>query len=108
MLLLRAQKAEAEIERLRDQNRNLDGMAACMDMVRQELIEAGVITEKVPPMFVSTAVLSVIAAKNAEIASLREAAESAGNDKRDAERFRATLPRVRMMMDVHGAAFYVR
>ena len=28
--------------------------------------------------------------------------------KADAERWRAMLPRVRMMMDVHGAAFYVR
>lgn len=40
--------------------RTMDGMAACMDMVRQELIEAGIITEKVPPMFVANAVLAEV------------------------------------------------
>jgi hypothetical protein len=36
----------------------LQGMADCMDMVRQELVEAGVIDERVPPMFVSEALLT--------------------------------------------------
>jgi hypothetical protein len=36
----------------------LQGMADCMDMVRQELVEAGLIDERVPPMFVSEAVLA--------------------------------------------------
>lgn len=51
--------------------RTMDGMACCMDMVRRELIEAGIITEQVAPMFVANAVL-------AEIQALR----------RDAERYR--------------------
>jgi hypothetical protein len=36
----------------------LQGMADCMDMVRQELVEAGLIDERVPPMFVSEALLA--------------------------------------------------
>lgn len=51
-----------------DRIRAMDGMASCMDMVRQELIEAGIITEKVPPMFVANAVLT-------EVQALRKDAE---------------------------------
>jgi hypothetical protein len=36
----------------------MQAMAECMDMVRQELVEAGVIDERVPPMFVSEAVVT--------------------------------------------------
>jgi hypothetical protein len=40
---------------------NLHGMADCMDMVRQEFIEAGIIDKSVAPMFVANAVLGYIA-----------------------------------------------
>lgn len=36
----------------------MQAMAECMDMVRQELVEAGIIDERVPPMFVAEAVRS--------------------------------------------------
>lgn len=35
-----------------------EAMADCMDMVRQELVEAGVVDERVPPMFLSEALLT--------------------------------------------------
>lgn len=40
----------------------VQGMADCMDMVRQELIEAGVIGADVAPMFIANAVLAKLAA----------------------------------------------
>jgi hypothetical protein len=40
------------------ESQSMRGMADCMDMVRQELIEAGIIDAKTPPMFVSDAVVS--------------------------------------------------
>lgn len=36
----------------------LQGMADCMHMVRQELIEAGIVEKSVPPMMVANAVLA--------------------------------------------------
>lgn len=51
-------------------------MAGCMDMVRQELIEAGVIDKAVPPMMVANAVLAHIARQPAAAtADAKEAAE---------------------------------
>lgn len=50
-------------------------MAECMDMVREELIEAGVVDASVPPMMLSNAVLAFIARERAaheqELAFLR-------------------------------------
>lgn len=42
----------------RDEVLTLQGMADCMDMVRQELVGAGLIDERVPPMFVPEALLT--------------------------------------------------
>jgi hypothetical protein len=61
----RDEKESAQIKR-----DNLEGMAACMDMVRAELIEAGVITDNVPPMFVADAVLGYIAKLKQECAAI--------------------------------------
>jgi hypothetical protein len=44
-----------------DDRLTLQGMADCMAMVRQELIEAGVIDKSVPPMMVADAVVAHIA-----------------------------------------------
>lgn len=49
----------AELVRLADQARtNLD-MAACMDLLRRDCIAAGAISESVPPMFYSEAVITL-------------------------------------------------
>jgi hypothetical protein len=45
------------------------GMADCMDMVRQELVEAGVVKADVAPMFLAEAVLSHVAALGADLRS---------------------------------------
>ncbi len=52
----RALKAEYERDEAVQNAKHNEGMADCMHMVRQELIECGVIDEKVAPMFVSNAV----------------------------------------------------
>lgn len=61
-------------------------MADCMDMVRQELVEAGVIDASVPPMFVTEAVLQHVIGlqrklidANAEIAALLLARDAPRN-----------------------------
>ena len=38
----------------------ISGMADCMDMVRTELIEAGIVDESVPPMFIADTVIRVV------------------------------------------------
>ena len=65
-----------------DPIQSMQGMADCMAMVRQELIEAGVITDEVPPMMVANAVL-------AEIQALRKDAET----ERAIQRAADVLPR---------------
>lgn len=44
----------------RQKRREAEGMAECMDMVRQDLIEAGIIDKSVPPMMVPEAVVSTL------------------------------------------------
>jgi hypothetical protein len=46
--------------RAADQLATMRGMADCMDMVRQELIEAGVIEASVPPMMLADAIIAHI------------------------------------------------
>lgn len=38
----------------------LEGMAECMDMVRQELIDGGIIGASTPPMMVGSAVIKFV------------------------------------------------
>jgi hypothetical protein len=47
-----------------------DLMAECMDMVRQDLIDAGVIAASIPPMMVSDAVIAKVWTQAARIAEL--------------------------------------
>lgn len=47
----------------------MQAMAECMDMVRQELVEAGVIAVSVPPMFVAEAVLGYVRTLGADLRS---------------------------------------
>jgi Lar family restriction alleviation protein len=66
MVMCRALLSAAPVEPTKSEKEvleqdNLEGMAGCMDMVRMELIDAGVITANVPPMFVANAVLGYIA-----------------------------------------------
>lgn len=49
---------------------NVQGMADCMDMVRQELIEAGVIGPGIAPMFIASAVMAKLSAAAAPNAAL--------------------------------------
>ncbi len=62
----------AERDRLdaeRDQYRD---MAGCMDLLRRDLIEAGVIGESCPPMFMTEGVMAHIGKLRAEVERLRE------------------------------------
>jgi hypothetical protein len=65
----------AMLEAERDQYRE---MAACMELLRRDMIEAGVVGESCPPMFMTEGVLAHIAKLRAEVEALRV----------DAERFR--------------------
>lgn len=75
----------------RDQFNNLQGMADCMDMVRQEFIESGLIDESVPPMFIVNAVLNKFAAVNEE-----------------AKRFEACRHQARHMQEDGGESAFVK
>lgn len=44
---------------------NMRGMADCMDMVRRELIEAGIIKKEVAPMFIANAVATLVQMQDA-------------------------------------------
>ncbi|GAB3416848.1 hypothetical protein NX774_12015 [Massilia agilis] len=55
------------------------GMADCMDMVRQELIEAGIIDKSVPPMMVANAVIAHLA-RQAKAGAVDQVDEQALND----------------------------
>ncbi len=59
---LKAELAEAKRER-----NNNEGMAECMRLFRQDVIDAGIVSDKVAPMFMTEAVLSHIAALKAEL-----------------------------------------
>lgn len=39
---------------------NSEGMAECMDMLRADLIEAGVISKDVPPMMMTEAIMNAL------------------------------------------------
>jgi hypothetical protein len=50
-----------------------EGMAECMRMFRADMIEAGVIGESVPPMFMTEAILGEIGRLRAQLAAAQEA-----------------------------------
>lgn len=55
--LLEAAATNAEVKAERQRAQSTQAMADCMDMVKRELTEAGVVGEDVPPMFLADAVL---------------------------------------------------
>lgn len=55
----------AQIEVLKLAADNAEGMAGCMAMFRNDMIEAGVITDAVAPMFMTEAILSKLSALRA-------------------------------------------
>ena len=55
--LLEAAATNAEVKAARQRAQSSQAMADCMDMVKRELVQAGVVGEDVPPMFVADAVL---------------------------------------------------
>lgn len=55
--------------------RETEAMAECMDMVRQDLITAGVVDKSVPPMMLAEA---VIAAQHRAVSAEREACAQVG------------------------------
>ena len=73
-LMAVAQKA---IESQKQTRRETEAMAECMDMVRQDLITAGVIGKSVPPMMLAEA---VIAAQRKAVLAEREACASVASD----------------------------
>ncbi len=60
------------LEDWRERALNNEAMADCMDMVRQELVEAGVIDAKLAPMFVANGVVARIHALKASIDKLEQ------------------------------------
>ena len=68
--------AQVAKERLRADN--ADGMAECMRMFRDDMISAGIIDAGVAPMFMSKAIMRVVAAKDAEIKTLKAALDAQG------------------------------
>lgn len=71
-----------------DELQTMRGMADCMDMVRQELIEAGIVDKAVPPMMVANAVVYYMnmqaTAANAEARFADEMADRAEKAERHA------------------------
>jgi len=67
----------AMLEAERDQYRD---MAACMDLLRRDLIEAGVVGESCPPMFMTEGVLAYIAKLRTEAGGWIPLAESTPPD----------------------------
>ncbi len=51
---------DAEIARLREAVSNAEGMAGCMELLRDDLIRMGFIDKSVPPMFMTEAVCAAI------------------------------------------------
>ena len=60
--ILSAGQQAGAVDGERDARLTMQGMADCMDMVRGELIEAGIISKGVAPMFIANAVCAHIAA----------------------------------------------
>lgn len=58
----------AMLEAERDQYRD---MAGCMDLLRRDMIEAGIVGESCPPMFMTEGVLAHIAKLRAEVTALQ-------------------------------------
>ena len=56
--LLEAAATNAEVKAARQLDQSTRAMADCMDMVKCELAQAGVVEEDVPPMFLADAVLA--------------------------------------------------
>jgi hypothetical protein len=56
--LLEAAATNAEVKAARQRAQSIQAMADCMDMVKCELVQAGVVEEDVPPMFLADAVLA--------------------------------------------------
>ena len=77
-----AAERDYEIDKLRLRCKNAEGMADCMDMVRQDLINMGIIGDDVAPMFIPEAVAGAI---QKAVAAEREAcaviAETGGGGK---------------------------
>lgn len=56
-LIAQVESLQAENKKLTRRADNNEGMAASMDMLRQDMIEAGIIEKSVPPMFMTEAML---------------------------------------------------
>lgn len=68
------------IESQKQIRRETEAMAECMDMVRQDLITAGVVDKSVPPMMLAEA---VIAAQHMAVSAEREACARINSEKSD-------------------------
>lgn len=55
----RSERAEAELAALKDKFQQADGMAACMAMVRDECVAAGVFPDTLAPMFYPEAIIGM-------------------------------------------------
>ena len=53
-------------------NEGTQGMAECMEMLRTDLVAAGIISERVPPMFYSEAIIGLVKDMQQEIERLRK------------------------------------
>lgn len=62
----------AQIEALKLAADNAEGMAGCMAMFRADMIQAGVITDAVAPMFMTEAILSKLSALRADAERLTQ------------------------------------
>lgn len=87
----------------------MQGMADCMDMVRQELVEAGIIGVDVPPMFVANAVLAYIRkvqAQEARHAKIQETKARHWKTNHDAQIERARVLQERPDMPLERVNAY--
>ena len=53
-------------------NEETQGMAECMEILRCDLIAAGIVSERIPPMFYSEAIIALVKSMHQEIVKLRE------------------------------------
>ena len=84
-------RLHASLETERQKRQEAELMAECMDMVRQELIEAGIIDKSVPPMMLPEAIVRAI---RAAVSAEREACVSTLEDMKRKSRnslFRSAL-----------------
>ncbi|MGN6788916.1 MAG: hypothetical protein ACTHJP_05210 [Rhodanobacteraceae bacterium] len=78
-----SEHAEAELAALKDKYQQADGMAACMAMVRDECVKAGVFLETLAPMFYPEAIIGMhgeLAALKRKIAEARTITPDVGED----------------------------